>query len=87
MKVLDGNLKRIENQIGSLGASTSRFHTAMSVLQTQRDDYVAASSRITDTDVAEESANLVRTQITQQAAAAVLAQANQQPALAIQLLR
>ena len=45
-----------------------------------------ALSRITDADIAEETAKLIRTQINQQAAAAVLAQANQQPSLALRLL-
>jgi flagellin len=46
-----------------------------------------AASRITDADIALESAQLVRQQILQQAATAVLAQANQDPALAVRLLK
>jgi flagellin len=52
----------------------------------QRDEFVAANSRIRDADFAGETAELTRTQIIQQAAASVMAQANQQPALALQLL-
>jgi flagellin len=53
---------------------------------TQRENYIAASSRITDADIAQESARLTSTQIRQQGASAVLAQANQSPALVLQLL-
>jgi flagellin len=48
---------------------------------------MAAESRISDVDVAQETSALIRTQILQQAAASILAQANQQPQLALSLLR
>ncbi|MDC0358360.1 FG-GAP-like repeat-containing protein [Oligoflexia bacterium] len=85
------NLKTYQTSINferaSLGASQSRLNVAVSNLITSRENFDAAASRISDADIAEESANLVRTQILQRSAAAVLAQANQNPALALQLLQ
>lgn len=46
-----------------------------------------AAARITDADIATESAELARTRILQQSAAAVLAQANLKLQLALHLLR
>jgi flagellin len=69
-----------------IGAFQSRLDVALSVLQSSRDNFITAGSRIRDADIAAESADLVRAQILQRAAAGVLAQSNQQPALALQLL-
>ena len=70
-----------------LGTALSRFRIAAQVASSVADVTMAAEARITDADVAENSAALVRNQILQQAASAILAQANQQPALALTLLR
>ena len=71
---------------GSLGSGESRLRTAMANLQTTRENFAAAESRIRDTDVASDAAELTRLNILQQAGASVLAQANQVPQLALQLL-
>jgi len=81
------NLANISILRGTLGASLSRLSTASSFLEEQRGEVVAAESRLTSADVAEESAALVRTSILQQVSTAVLAQANQQPQLLLGLLR
>lgn len=86
LAVLDLALNRIQSQLGSIGASQSRMSSAVSSLFALRENSLVASGRITDADVAEESAGLVRRQILQQTGAAVLAQANQAPALVLQLL-
>ena len=83
---INGNLNRIEAQLGAIGATTSRFQVAVANLQTENENVEAAASQIEDADVAQESANLTRTQILQQAAASVLAQANQEPRLALTLI-
>lgn len=80
-------LDRICFERGNIGSSLSRLSVALNNLQATRENFSSAASRITDADVAEESADLVKTQITQQAASAILAQANQQPALALTLLK
>jgi flagellin-like hook-associated protein FlgL len=84
------DVERYAGQLSSLrsaiGSSLSRFASAGSTVQVRVENTRAAESRITDADVAQESAELVRTGILQQAASAVLAQTNQQPSLALQLL-
>lgn len=72
---------------GTLGSGESRLRTALSNLQTTRENYAAAESRIRDTDVANDAAELTRLNILQQAGASVLAQANQVPQLALRLLQ
>jgi len=59
---------------------------AENTIALQRDEILAAESRIRDVDVASEAAELVRIQILQQAAVATLAQANAQPSLLLRLL-
>jgi len=86
LSTIDEILNRINSQRGSIGAHLSRTESAVSVLHAIRDNNVAASSRITDVDVAMESAELAKNQILQQVSSAVLAQANQLPALVLSLL-
>ncbi len=83
----DSMLSRISLERGSLGALQSRLEVAIRGLSASQDNYLAAAGRISDADVAQESANLVRYRILQEAAAAVLSQANLQPQLALQLLK
>ena len=87
MGMLDRTLENLAKQRGTIGASQSRVNIAINNLQTAKENFAAAESRIRDADVASEAANLVRTQILQQAAASMLSQANQAPQLALQLLR
>lgn len=77
----------ISSILGNFGAIQSRAQSALSLTAVSRENYQQASGRISDADVAAESARLVQNQIKQQAAAAVLSQANQQPSLVLQLLR
>ena len=84
--VIDAASERISKELSSIGAIQSRLSVAENTLQSSRENFDAASSRITDVDMAEESANYVRTQILQQSCTAVLSQANQQPELALKLL-
>ena len=84
---LNDQLSRISLERGAEGAFQSRLQVTNSNLQSLRENYDAASSRITDADIAQTSSELIRNNIVQQAAASVLAQANQLPALALQLLR
>jgi flagellin len=84
---IDGYLEDVTSVLGVIGASQSRFQTTISNMQGLTENLHSAESRITDTDIAEETAQLVKTQILQQASTAVLAQANQAPELALLLLR
>lgn len=71
---------------GLVGAQASALNFAVSNLTVQRENRLAAVSRIRDADVASDVANLIRLQVLQQAQAAILAQANQQPGVALKLL-
>jgi flagellin-like hook-associated protein FlgL len=84
---IDSYLDSVNKVSGAIGTALSRFQIAAHVASSVADVSQAAEARITDADVAENSAGLVRNQIRQQAATAILAQANQQPALALTLLR
>ena len=84
---IDGYLDTVNQVSGAIGTALSRFQIAAHVASSVADVSQAAEARITDADVADNSAALVRNQIRQQAASAILAQANQQPALALTLLR
>ena len=83
---LSSNLAGVGALRGQLGASLSRMSYAENTIALQRDEILAAESRIRDVDVASEAAELVRIQILQQAAVATLAQANAQPSLLLRLL-
>ena len=80
-------LSQISQVRGSIGAQQGRLQSALNNTQTIRENYSAASSRITDSDVASETSELTKNNILQQSGVAVLAQANNQPALVLQLLR
>jgi flagellin len=86
LESIDAAMLRVRNQMGSLGAAMSRMQSALSVVTMTRDSTLEASSRISDADIAFDSALVTRQSILQQSAAAVLAQANQQPQLALVLL-
>jgi flagellin len=86
ISVIDAFQQRVSSELGTIGAFQSRLSTAYNVLANQRDQYLGAESRITNADVAHETANLVRKQILLQAGASVIASANQQSALVLRLL-
>ncbi len=77
---------RISQELGALGSTQSRLQTTLSVLNSTRNNYVEAASRITDADVASESATGTRLSILQRTAQSVLAQANLEPQIALRLL-
>ena len=58
--------ERLGLQRGQIGALQSRADIAVANLGVSREEMTAAGSRITDVDMAEETANLVRQQILQQ---------------------
>lgn len=71
----------------TIGAYESRLNYSAEQLTVSKENISAASSRIQDVDVAEESTNLARTNVLQQAGTAMLAQANQMPQSVLKLLQ
>ena len=88
-----GALEAIDNALGtigdvraSLGATQNRFQSTIRNLSNIQENMNASRSRITNTDVAQETAALAKAQILQQASTTVLSQANQAPLLVLSLL-
>jgi len=69
-----------------VGANMSRLEAESSALSVQKDNLASAKSRISDVDVATESANFARQQILVQSGTAMLAQANVLPQSALRLI-
>ena len=84
------NVKSAITQLASdratVGANIARLNYTGEQLSVLRDNISAASSRIKDTDVAEESTKFARYNILVQAGTAMLAQANSSPQSALRLL-
>ncbi|MBF0294174.1 MAG: flagellin FliC [Magnetococcales bacterium] len=84
---VDSALDSVSDIRASLGAFQNRFEAVIANLTNISENTASARSRITDADIAAESAALTRNSILQQAGTAILAQANQQPQIALQLLK
>ena len=84
---LDEAIIRKDKIRANLGAMQNRLENTVSNLQIQTENLQAAESRISDVDVAEETAEFVRNQILTQAAVAMLAQANSMPQMALGLMQ
>ena len=85
--LIDDAIDKVSDERSILGASQSRFESAISYLQISTENQAAARSRIMDADFAQETSNLSRSQILSQAGSAMLAQANQLPQSVLSLLR
>jgi flagellin len=84
---IDDAINKVSSERSVLGASQSRFESAISYLQISTENQAAARSRIMDADFAVETSNLSRSQILSQAGSAMLAQANQLPQSVLSLIR
>jgi len=79
-------ISQLASDRSQVGANISRLQTERNTISILRDNLSAARSRITDVDVAEESANFARQQILVQSGTAMLAQANVIPQSALRLI-
>jgi flagellin len=70
-----------------MGYLMNRLESAVSVIDIQAENLLAAESRIADVDVAKEMAALTRNQVLAQAGMSMLSQANSMPQMALSLLR
>src|SRR5262249_25682930 len=86
-----GLVKTAINQLASDRANIGAFQTRLNFVSDQltvsKENLSAASSRIQDADVAEESTQYARFQILVQSGTAMLAQANTLPQTALRLLQ
>jgi flagellin len=86
LEAVDSALVKMGQMRADFGAVQSRLQTTTSNLDIQYENLSAAKSRISDADVAYESAEMTSAQILQNASVAVLAQANQNGAAALKLI-
>ncbi|GAA1442133.1 flagellin N-terminal helical domain-containing protein [Leifsonia poae] len=84
---LDTQITSVSTARANLGAVQNRFESTIRSLNVSKENLSAASSRITDTDMAEEMVKYTRSNILSQAGTAMLAQANQSGQGVLQLLR
>ena len=83
---VDEAIVQLGNLRADFGAVQSRLQVTTSNLDIQNENLTAARSRISDADVAHETAEMTSAAILQQASVGVLAQANQNGAAALRLL-
>ncbi|MFA5554743.1 MAG: flagellin [Phycisphaerae bacterium] len=69
------------------GYIMNRLESTVAVLNIQKENLMAAESRVSDVDVASEMSEMMKNQVLAQAGIAMLAQANMVPQMALQLLR
>jgi flagellin len=83
---LDGAIRQLSESRAELGALQNRLQSTFSNLQVYEENLAGARSRISDVDVANESAELTKQNILSQAGISVLSQANQNPQMALKLM-
>lgn len=84
---IDAEIKNVSTARSNLGAIQNRFDHAINVTNVAKENLTAASSRITDVDMAEEMVKYTRDNILSQAGTSMLAQANQSTQGVLSLLR
>ena len=85
--LVDNALDTVNSTRSTLGATQSRFESAVRSQLTTAENLSASRSRIQDADFAAETANLAKAQILQQSGIAMLAQANAIPQNVLALLQ
>lgn len=86
LATVTGALQDVATHRATNGASQSRLGFASELLTVNKANLEAATSRITDVDVAAESTSLARFNVLVQAGTAMLSQANQSAQMALKLL-
>ena len=87
LSVVTNAIEKKDSARASFGYKMNRIESTAEVLSIQAENLLAAESRISDVDMAEEMATLTRNQVLAQAGISMLAQANSMPQMALSLLR
>lgn len=87
LTAVKGAMDQLSSDRAAVGAYQSRLNYSADQLTISRENLTAASSRIQDVDVAQESTQYARYNILVQAGTAMLAQANQVPQSVLKLLQ
>ncbi|MCX6887694.1 MAG: flagellin, partial [Verrucomicrobia bacterium] len=80
-------ITQLSKDRANIGAFQTRLNYTSEQLTVSKENLSAASSRIQDTDVAEESTEFAKQNILSQSGTAMLAQANQLPQSVLRLLQ
>lgn len=83
---IDQAMSQVSGLRADFGSIQSRLNTSSENIKNGIESLSGARSRITDTDIAEESSELAKKNLMLQAGTSVFAQANQQPGQALALL-
>ncbi|MFZ9594659.1 MAG: flagellin [Bdellovibrionia bacterium] len=86
LEAIDGGLNTLTQLRAQLGAVQNRLQSIVNNIRISRENIVTATSRIRDTDIAEETTELTRNQILSQAGVSILTQANTTMKSALNLL-
>lgn len=86
LTAVQASIDQLASDRANIGANISRLNSTSEGLSVLKDNLSAATSRIKDVDVAEESTSFARYNILVQAGTAMLAQANATPQSALRLL-
>ncbi len=86
LESIDESMIKLAQARSGFGAIQSRLEIAGNNLDLQRENVLAARSRIADTDIAESVSEMTRGRILQEFGTSVLAQANSSPMAALKLL-
>lgn len=86
LELVDQALMKVGEMRANFGSIQSRLNSTVSNLDIQYENLSAAKSRISDTDIAKETAEMASASILQNAAVSVLSQANNFPAVALKLI-
>jgi flagellin len=87
LTAIKGAINKVAEARATIGAYQTRLNFTSEELQVSRENLMAASSRIQDVDVAEESTQYARYNILVQSGTAMLAQANALPQNVLRLLQ
>lgn len=86
MKIIDAAISTVNDIRSKYGAISNKFESSYDRLESSTEIIQNASSKLTDTNVAEEIANFSKTNIMYQAQIALIAQSNQFPQDALKIL-
>ncbi|MCX7015026.1 MAG: flagellin [Candidatus Sumerlaeota bacterium] len=87
LRAIDRALAQVVSHRANLGAIQNRLQASVESLSQRVEELSASDQRISDADVAQESARLAQLQILQEAGMSILAQANLLPRTALNLLQ
>jgi flagellin len=86
LDVIDSAINALSSSRANLGAMQNRLQSVVNNLGVYDENLSAARSRISDIDMASETAEMAKNNILSQAGTSVLSQANQNPMLALKLM-